>query len=131
VARRPIARQLYNNHCEVTAPQTSILPGHKLNSNRGTVISVRSVPRCYKQDKLGVSQSFSEESTSEVVQWVHKQSRCELLLLETGSFGQGQFGNPEEGERLLLKPLSHNDWWRHSRLRRPKYVFWWTVKCVN
>jgi hypothetical protein len=28
---------------------------------------------------------------------------CELLLGETGSWGWGQFGNPEEGERLPSK----------------------------
>jgi hypothetical protein len=29
--------------------------------------------------------------------------RCELLLLEAGSWGRGQFGNPEEGERPPLE----------------------------
>jgi hypothetical protein len=30
-------------------------------------------------------------------------SHCELLLLEAGSYGQGQFGNTEEGEHPLLE----------------------------
>jgi hypothetical protein len=30
-------------------------------------------------------------------------SRCELLLLDAGSGGRGQFGNPEEGERPPLE----------------------------
>jgi hypothetical protein len=30
-------------------------------------------------------------------------SHCELLLFEAGSWGQGQFGNPEEGECMLLE----------------------------
>jgi hypothetical protein len=30
-------------------------------------------------------------------------SHCELLLSEASSWGQGQFGNPEEGERPSLK----------------------------
>jgi hypothetical protein len=28
---------------------------------------------------------------------------CELLLLEVGSWGRGQFGNSEEGERPQLE----------------------------
>jgi hypothetical protein len=35
-------------------------------------------------------------------------SRCGLLLLEAGSWGRGQFGNLEEGERWLLEALPSN-----------------------
>jgi hypothetical protein len=31
---------------------------------------------------------------------------CELLLSEAGSWGRGQFGNPEEVERKLLEAIS-------------------------
>jgi hypothetical protein len=48
-----------------------------------TMFSVRSVPRCYKQNKLGVRELLGF-------------SRCELLLLEAGSCGQVPFGNPQE-----------------------------------
>jgi hypothetical protein len=40
---------------------------------------MRSVPRCYKQDKIVRSQSFSEEYVSELVREL-QFSRCELLL---------------------------------------------------
>jgi hypothetical protein len=46
-----------------TAPQTIIFPRQQLNSNRGTVFSVRSVPRCSKQDKS----LDSVDSVSELV----------------------------------------------------------------
>jgi hypothetical protein len=47
--------------------------------NRGTVFSVRSVPRCYKQDSVSVESS--------------------------GSGGRGQFENPEEGAFRRWKRL--------------------------
>jgi hypothetical protein len=55
------------------------------------VFSVRSVPICYEQDKLGVAGSESEDSCSTVV----VSCCCEKLVAEA----RGQFGNPEEGER--------------------------------
>jgi hypothetical protein len=54
--------------------------------------STRSVPRCYNQDQLAVA-----------VREFLEFSRCQLLLLEAGSWGQGQFGNPEDGECPRLK----------------------------
>jgi hypothetical protein len=33
---------------------TAVTRQRPVNSNRGTVFSVRSVPKCYKQGKLGV-----------------------------------------------------------------------------
>jgi hypothetical protein len=53
------------------------------------VISTQSVPRCYKQD-----QSFRE-----LMGFI----RGKLLVLEAGSRGRGQFGNPEEGEYSPLE----------------------------
>jgi hypothetical protein len=35
-------------------------------------------------------------------------SICELLRLEAGSGGQGQFGNPEKGNVRRWKPLPSN-----------------------
>jgi hypothetical protein len=35
-----------------------------------------------------------------------RYSRCELWLLETGSWGQGQIRNPEEGERPPLEAVT-------------------------
>jgi hypothetical protein len=55
--------------------------------------STRSVPRCYKQDQLAVAEELGF-------------SRCELLLLYAGSWGRGQFGNKEEGERTPLKAIT-------------------------
>jgi hypothetical protein len=64
VARGPVARQrpqnkwLYNSRCYVTAPPTDTrvtIPRQQMNCNIGAVFSTRSVPRCYKQDKWGVS----------------------------------------------------------------------------
>jgi hypothetical protein len=49
-----------------------------------------------------VESSWFEESFSEVQRF----SPCELLLLEAGSRGRGKFGNPEEGERPLLEPVT-------------------------
>jgi hypothetical protein len=60
VACRPVARQrprynqLYNNRCYVTAPPTDLnatIPRQQPHCKRGAVFSMRSVPRCYKQDK--------------------------------------------------------------------------------
>jgi hypothetical protein len=41
-------------------------------------------------------------------------SRCELLLLEAGSWGRGQFRNPEEGEHPLLEAGTKQQQWRHG-----------------
>jgi hypothetical protein len=56
VVYRPVARQrprkeqLYNSCCWETASQTSIFARQRLETVTGTVFSMRSVPRCYKQD---------------------------------------------------------------------------------
>jgi hypothetical protein len=46
----------------------------------------------YKQDQLAA-----------VVKEPLQFSRCELLVLEAGSLGQGQFRNPEEVKHQLLE----------------------------
>jgi hypothetical protein len=55
-----------------------------VNSNRGTVFSVQSVPRCYNQDKLG------------------GVSRSRVAVAET----RGHFENPEDGERSPLRAVT-------------------------
>jgi hypothetical protein len=61
-------------------------------------LSTRSVPICYKQLQL----------VREYLGFCH----CELLLLEAGSWGRGQFGNPEEGEYHPLKADTKQRQWR-------------------
>jgi hypothetical protein len=41
--------------------------------------------------------------SSELVRYPLMFSSCELLLWEAASWGRGQFGNPEEGERWSLE----------------------------
>jgi hypothetical protein len=65
--------------------------------------STQSVPRCFKQDQLAV-----------VVRGQSGFSRCELLLLEAGSWGRGQFGNPEEGERSPFEVATKQRQWRRD-----------------
>jgi hypothetical protein len=99
VACRPIAKQrpwneyLYNNHCSVTALKTSMFPRQQENTAvMGKTFSVQSIRRCYNQDQLSVA-----------VREILGFSRCDLLLWEAGSWGQGQFRNLEEGERPPLE----------------------------
>jgi hypothetical protein len=46
---------LLGNDSETSKYTTAVTRQRPANSNRGTVSSVQSVPRCYKQDKLGVA----------------------------------------------------------------------------
>jgi hypothetical protein len=46
--------QLLRNDCEISNYTTAVTRQRTVNSNRGIVFSVQSVPRCYK-DKLGVA----------------------------------------------------------------------------
>jgi hypothetical protein len=71
---------------------TAVSRQRPVNSNRGTVFSVWSMPRCYKQGKLGA-----------VSQLTAGVQCCELLLWQTDGWGRRQFGNPEEGERPPLE----------------------------
>jgi hypothetical protein len=54
--------------------------------------SMLSMSRCYNQNQL-------EVAVREMLEF----SRCELLLLEAGSCGRGQFGSPDEGKDPLLQ----------------------------
>jgi hypothetical protein len=55
---------------------------------------------------------------SESVRGLLRFSRCELFLLETGSWGTGTVREPRGRERPPLKPLPGSYCWRHNRLRR-------------
>jgi hypothetical protein len=48
---------LLGNDREINNYTLAVTRQPPVNSNRETVFSVRSVPRCYKQDKLGVAVS--------------------------------------------------------------------------
>jgi hypothetical protein len=67
---------LEGNDREISNYATAVTRERPVNSNRGTVSSVLSVLKCYKQDKLGVS---------DLVRGLLQFSRCELLLLEAGN----------------------------------------------
>jgi hypothetical protein len=45
---------LLGNDREISKYTAAVTRKRPVNSNRGMVFSVRSLPRCYKQDKLGV-----------------------------------------------------------------------------
>jgi hypothetical protein len=49
---------------------------------------------------------------SELVRGLLLFSRCELLLLETGSWGREHFGNSDEGECPLLEAATKQRQWR-------------------
>jgi hypothetical protein len=74
-----------------------MLPRQKLHCNRGTVFSFRSVPRCYKQDKL-VSEMVGElkDCGSSVV----VTCCCEKLVTEAGY----QSGIQRKGNVRRWKP---------------------------
>jgi hypothetical protein len=127
VARqRPRNKQLYNSPCQVTALKTTAVARQLLSSdhsvtpsdtnatialehrNTGTAFSTRSMPRCYKQGQLFVIVSWLVgQSVKELLRF----SRCEMLLLESGSCGRGPFGNPEEGERPPSKAATKQKKW--------------------
>jgi hypothetical protein len=45
---------LLGNDRKISNYITAVTRQRPVNNNRGTVFSLRSMPRCYKQDKLGV-----------------------------------------------------------------------------
>jgi hypothetical protein len=72
--------------------------------------SVESIPTCYNQDQLAAA-------VRELLGFSH----CELLLLEAGSWGLGEFGIPEEGERLPLEAATKQQLVK---------VWLWTLVCL-
>jgi hypothetical protein len=61
---------LLDDDGEISNYTNAVTRQRPLNSKRGTVFYVWSMPRCFKQDNLGVSDRCQ------------RFSRCELLLLE-------------------------------------------------
>jgi hypothetical protein len=55
-----------------------------------------------------ISRAVSEVKSVEVSQSELLGFSRELLLLEAGNLGRGQFGNPEEGERPPLEAATSN-----------------------
>jgi hypothetical protein len=65
-----------------------------------------------QMDSHSVSQSVSQSVSkwdSELARGLLGFCRCELLLWEAGSWGQGHFGNPGERERPSLEAVKSND----------------------
>jgi hypothetical protein len=95
---------LLGNDPETNNYTTTVTRQRPVNSNRGTLSSMRFVSRCYRRSE--VSQlSWVEWVGWWVSKWVRgllRFTRCEMLLVDIGSWGTGQFGNPEEGERPSL-----------------------------
>jgi hypothetical protein len=93
--QQPHKKQLYNSHYWVTVSQTSMSAWQQLETaNTGTVFSVWSTLRCYKQDSYW---ELSEAKSSWLVsEWVSElvKSHC--------SCGWGQFSHPEYEEHLPL-----------------------------
>jgi hypothetical protein len=71
------------------------------------VFSVRSLPRLYNEGQLplAVSPSPSRESVDSL------QADSQLTVVEIGSWGRGQFGNPEERERQQLEAATKQRQW--------------------
>jgi hypothetical protein len=95
------------------------------------VFSTRSVLRCYKQDSL----SLSEELVVETVRKKLRSSCYELLLLKTGTWCQGPFGNPEKGEQTPLKAATKQRLEKTIRLKsnRMYYSDLWSLltSCIR
>jgi hypothetical protein len=87
-------------------PQTSMFPRQQLHWNRGTVFSTRSVPRCYKHNKLGVS-VFSGESVGGQVSELENCwcCRCELLL---SAMARASSGTQRKRNVRRWRPLPSN-----------------------
>jgi hypothetical protein len=77
---------LLDNDREVSKYTTAVTRQRHVNSKRKMVLSVRSVPRSYKQNKLRAFRGLL------------RFGRCELLLLDAGCWGWEQFENSEQGQ---------------------------------
>jgi hypothetical protein len=87
------AGALLRSDCEISNYITAVTRQRPINSNRRKLCSMRTVPRPYKQDKLGVALRKPMGFT------------CELLLWEAGSWGREQFGNQSKGNVCSWTPL--------------------------
>jgi hypothetical protein len=115
VTCRPVARQwqrkkqLYDSRYWVTASQTS----KQLETATAVRAEMLWAGKLAKWSQLSWAQwRVLSEWVSEWVTELLRFSRCELLLWEAGSWGQGQFGNAEEGECPPLEVAMSNGQWR-------------------
>jgi hypothetical protein len=92
---------LLANDREISNYTTAVTRQQPVNSNRGTVLSVRSVPGCYKKDELiGELVSYIKDCCSSVV----VSCCCEKLLSET----RDSSGTQRKGNVQLWKPIPSN-----------------------
>jgi hypothetical protein len=61
-------------------------------------------------DRRSLTLTLNDELVRELLRF----SRCELLLLEAGSWGWGEFGKPEEAERPPLEAAIKQRRWRRD-----------------
>jgi hypothetical protein len=84
---------------------------HQLHCNRGTVLPVQSVTKCYNQGQISGQRWCSGVEgvawwVSERVSELLRSSPCELLLWEAGNWAWDQFWNSEEGVRPPLEAVT-------------------------
>jgi hypothetical protein len=91
---------LLGNDREICKYAAAVTRQRPVNNSGGTVFPTRSVPKYYKQGNLGAG-----------VSWITAGVQ---LLWEAGSWGRGQFGNQEEGERPQLKAATKQRQWRRE-----------------
>jgi hypothetical protein len=51
--------------------------------------------------------------SSQLVRGLVQFSRCELLLLDTGSWGMGIVREPSVRGKSAVETTTKNDWWKH------------------
>jgi hypothetical protein len=96
---------LLGNDRDISNYTTAVTMQRSVNNSRRTVISLRSVPRCYKQGKLiGESMTEIEDCCSSVV----VSCCCEKVVVEAGDSSETQ----RNGNVHLWKPLPNNGQWR-------------------
>jgi hypothetical protein len=79
---------LLGNDRDLSSYTTAVTRQQPVNSNRGTVFSVRSLPKCYKQVRL----------VGQLVRGLLWFCRCELLLLEVCSLVGDTPGTQRKGK---------------------------------
>jgi hypothetical protein len=75
LGKKPRNKQLYNSHCHVTAPHTSMFPRQQGNTAiKEETFSTRSVPWCHNLDQLVVEDSGVSRGApaSRRVQYLHR-----------------------------------------------------------
>jgi hypothetical protein len=133
-------KRLTNDYTDEPKNTNAKLPRKYLYWNIGAVPSTRPVPRCTKEGKWGVSHLVKWRvgcwGVGGLVRGLLRLSGSQLLLLEAGTWGREEFGNPEEGKISPLKPLPSND--NEDVTKNTSVcvcvcvcVSQWTVKCSH